>query len=108
MITLFQQQLPSDNTSPGTSSRKPKTKEGRDQEREEESLNPPPKKKQKKKTGGFRMHHDNAELARMKRGEHSSGEKLRTSQMATIGNHSLHFKEIKSDRSEGPLSAQRL
>ncbi len=72
---------------------------GTKREREEERF---------QKTKGLRMDGDDAELAWMKRREHSSTlqwGKLRTSQADTIGNHSLHFKEIKSDRSRGPADS---
>lgn len=62
MITLFKQQLPSDNNLAGTSSENLKQKRGgTEREEEEESFmkTPPPKKL---KTKGCRMDGDDAEL----------------------------------------------
>ncbi|CAB1435574.1 unnamed protein product [Pleuronectes platessa] len=51
---------------------------------------------------------DEAELASMEQGEHSRGGELQTSHIVAIGNHSLLFEEIKSERADGLLSAPGL
>lgn len=65
-------------------------------------------KKKKRKKEMFGIDDDDAELALMKQLRALQWRKLWTSQIATMGNHSMHSEEIKSDCSEGLLSALRL